>query len=141
MTLNEFGRFLQTKSVGRIEPPINEQMTERVYTAMKHIARTTIPLAYVINENPEDHNILRKIDANTWIRYPKKPILDSGNRLDIDDALLDALALYVMAGLELQRSKVLMAMYYEEIDRHNQGMIETYLEEATNDASRFYNFP
>lgn len=141
MTLDEFGRFLQTKSVGRIESPIGEQLSHRVHTAMKHIGRTTIVMKYVVNQNPEDYEILRRLDANTWIRFPQKPVVDSNDDLDIDDQLLDALALYVMAGLELQRSKVLMAMYYEEIDRHNQGLIETFLEEASNDSTRFYQFP
>ncbi len=143
MTLNDFGRFLNTKSVGRIEAPVNEQLTERVFTALKHIAKTTIGITWMIT-NPDEvvnYEIMRKIDANTWIRFPNKPTIDTGENIDIDNGLIDALALYVMAGLEMQRSKVLMAMYYEEIDRNNQRLVETYLEEATNDAPRYYAFP
>lgn len=140
MTLEEFGRFMQTKSVGRIEPPDNEQLTERVFTAQKHIARDTVVFEYRVSELSEDTTILRRLDEHTWIRFPKKPIMGSRGQIDIDDVLLDALALYVMAGLELQRSKVLMAMYWEEIDMHNQRLTETYLEEASNDAARYYQF-
>ncbi len=140
MTLNEFGRFLNTKSVGRIEPPINEQMTERVFTAMRKIARDTMPLRWVVDD-PANYDVLRRVDANTWIRTPEKPILDSGNQLDIEDELLDALALYVLAGLEVQRGKILMAMYYEELDAYNNKLTETYLAVASNDAERFYAFP
>ena len=140
MTLNEFGRFLQTKSSGRLEPPVNEQLTERVYTGMKRIAKDTLSLKWVV-EDKLDNRIFRKLDENTLIRYPKKPILDSGDQLDIEESLLDALALYVLAGLELQRSKVLMGMYREEIDMHEERLIETSLAVATNDAERFYQFP
>jgi len=140
MTLEEFGRFMQTKSVGRIEAPINEQMTERVYTGMKKIAKDTIVLRWVI-DNPVGYEIIRRVDENTYIRFPKKPILDGGEQLDIDDELLDALALYVMAGLEMQRSKVLMGMYWEEINQNNDRLTETYLQYASNDAERFHVFP
>ena len=141
MTLEEFGRFIQTKSVGRIEAPVNEQLTERVYTAMKHIARNTTVLKYTITDNHLDYEIMERKDEHTWTRFPVKPIIDSGDELDIDDFLLDALALYVMAGLEMQRSKVLMGMYWEEIDANNARLTSTYLQEATNDAERFYIFP
>jgi len=141
MTLNDFGRFLQTKSVGRIDAPVNEQLTERVFTAMKHIAKVTICLKWVIQEQSENYKIMRRVDLNSWIRFPNKPIIDNTDDLDIDDDLIDALALYVMAGLEMQRSKTLMGMYYEEIERNNQRLIETYLEDASNDSRRFHVFP
>ncbi len=140
MTLEEFTRFLRTKSVGRTELPDNEQISFRIHTGMMKIAKDTTPLRLVASYN-EGTEILRKIDSDTYVRFPKRPIKDSGLELDLDDELMDALALYVMAGLEIQRSKVLMGMYWEEIDKNNQRLIETYLEEATNDAERFYQFP
>ncbi len=140
MTLEEFTRFLRTKSVGRTELPDNEQISFRIHTGMMKIAKDTTPLRLVAAYN-EGTEILRKIDSDTYVRFPKRPIKDSGLELDLDDELMDALALYVMAGLEIQRSKVLMGMYWEEIDKNNQRLIETYLEEATNDAERFYQFP
>ena len=140
MTLNEFGRFLQTKSIGRVEPPVNEQLTERVFTAMKKIAQLTQPLKWV-EENPEGYTVFRRLDDFTFVRMPNKPIIDSGEQVDIEETLEDALALYVMAGLEPQRSKVNMAMFYEEIDFYNARLTESYLQEATNDSDRFYQFP
>ena len=140
MTLNEFGRFINTKSVGRIEPVINEQLTERVYSGMKQIARDATPLKWVESSNI-DAKILRRIDSESWIRFPKKPILDSGEQIDIEEALIEALSFYVIAGLEVQRAKVNMGMYWNEIDRYNSNLIETYMEVATNDAQRFHVFP
>ncbi len=140
MTLDDFGRFMQTKSVGRVEAPVNEQLTERVFTAMKRIANLTIPLKWCVDD-PEGYEILRRPDEYTYIRFPDKPILNSGQNLDIEDELLDALALFVMAGLEMQRSKVLMGMFYAEIDAYNDKLMSTYLVEATNDSAKFYQFP
>jgi len=140
MTLNEFGRFLNTKSVGRVEAPINEQMTERVYTAMKKIGKDTFPLKWIVNTS-EGIQVLRRIDSETFVRMPIKPVLDSGEQLDIEEELIDALSYYVMAGLELQRSKINMGLYWSEIEQNNERLSETYLAEATNDAPRFHVFP
>ncbi len=140
MTLNEFGRFLNTKSIGRVEPPVNEQLTERVFTAMKKIGFRTIPLKWAISDS-YGYEVLRRVDENTYIRMPHKPVVDSGEQLDIEESLLDALALYVMAGLEPQRAKLNMGMFYEEVEQYNDNLTQTYLEEATNDAERFYQFP
>ena len=71
MTLDDFGRFLQTKSSGRVEPPVNEQLTERVFTAMKKIAHLTIPIRWCIDD-PSGYEILRRPDEHTYIRYPIK---------------------------------------------------------------------
>ena len=140
MTLNEFGRFLNTKSIGRVESPVNEQLTERVFTAMKKIAYDCTPLRYTIFER-DGQDVLRRIDLNTYIRMPLKPIIDSGEQIDIEEELVDALALYVMAGLEPQRSKVNMGMYHGEIENYNNKLIETEFQEATNDSIKFYQFP
>ncbi len=140
MTLNEFGRFLQTKSIGRVEPPVNEQLTERVFTAMKKIAQLTEPLKWV-EDDPEGYTVYRRLDNFTFVRMPNKPIIDSGEQIDIEESLEDALALYIMAGLEPQRSKINMGMFYQEIDFYNMRLTESYLQEATNDSDRFHQFP
>jgi len=140
MTLNEFGRFLNTKSVGRIESPVNEQLTERVFSAMKKIAYDTTPLRWVVHER-NGVDILRRIDLNTYIRLPYKPIIDSGEQIDIEEELIDALALYVMAGLEPQRSKINMGMYHGELEAYNIRLIETELQGASNDSIKFHQFP
>jgi hypothetical protein len=140
MTLNEFGRFLNTKSIGRVESPVNEQLTERVHSAMKKIAHDTTPLRWIIHKRKEE-DLLRRLDANSYLRKPRKPMIDSGEQLDIEDELVDALALYVMAGLEPQRSKINMGMYYQEIENYNIRLMETHLQEATNDSPKFHQFP
>ncbi len=131
---------MQTKSIGRVEPPVNEQLTERVFTAMKKIAQLTEPLKWV-EDDPEGYTVYRRLDNFTFVRMPNKPIIDSGEQIDIEESLEDALALYIMAGLEPQRSKINMGMFYQEIDFYNMRLIESYLQEATNDSDRFHQFP
>lgn len=140
MTLEEFEKFCLTKSIGRTSIPQGESLEDRVLTALKKIAKDTIPLK-LVEHNSLGIKVLRKIDDETYIRVPKRPISNSGNRLDIDDELIDALALYVMAGLETQRAKVLMGMYREEIEQNNHRLIETEMLDAHNDADRYHVFP
>lgn len=140
MTIEEFGRVLQTKSVGRIDAPDNEQLTMRVYSAMIKIGHDTTPLKWMV-ETKADQDIMRRIDEFTYIRKPKMPQIGSGTELDIEPALIDALALLIMAGLEQQRSKINMGMYWGEIDQYNFNLIETHLSEASNDSSKFHSLP
>ena len=140
MTVNEFKSFLMTKTVGHVDLPQETLYVARVYAGLMKIAKDTTPLRLVVS-NPDGYEILRRIAEFSYVRFPAQPIIDSGLSLDIESELLDALAYYVMAGLERQRSKVLMGMYHTEIDSYNDKLTETFLEEATNDAERFYVFP
>ena len=140
MTLNEFGRFLNTKSIGRVESPVNEQLTERVFTGMKRIAADATPLKWIMNKR-DGIDVLRRLDTHSYLRMPHKPIIDSGEQIDIEEDLVDALALFVMAGLEPQRSKVNMGMYHKELENYNTKMIETVFQEASNDSIKFHQFP
>jgi len=140
MTLNEFNKMILAKSVARITIPSNEIMEERVYIGLKRIAMDTIPLK-LVTESGDGIQVLRKIDSTTYIRYPQRPLIDSGLNIDIDDDLIDALGYFVLAGLEQQRAKQLMGLYHTDIDFYNDKLIQTYLEEASNDSEKFYQFP
>ena len=140
MTLEEFTRYMLSHSSGRTVVPAGEIMAERVWTGLKRIARDTTPLILTVND-PLGYTVLRKIDASTFIRKPNKPKLGTAQALDIDEILLDALAYYALAGLETQRAKVYMGMYWGEINSFNDILIETDLNVATNEAPRFRRFP
>lgn len=140
MTFNEFTKMILAKSVARITIPPNEMMEERTYIGLKRIAMDTIPLR-LVEESGEGYEVLRKVDSTTYIRYPQRPIANSDLNLDIDDDLIDALGYFVLAGLEQQRSKQLMGLYHTDIDFYNDKLIQTYLEEASNDSIKFYQFP
>jgi hypothetical protein len=132
--------MILAKSVARITIPSNEIMEERVYIGLKRIAMDTIPLK-LVTESGDGIQVLRKIDSTTYIRYPQRPLIDSGLNIDIDDDLIDALGYFVLAGLEQQRAKQLMGLYHTDIDFYNDKLIQTYLEEASNDSEKFYQFP
>ena len=140
MTIEEFGIFMLTHSSGRTNVPSGEIMSERIWTAMKRISKNAYPLKLTVNE-PAGLTIVRKVDESTYIRQPGKPILGSSKQLDMDDDLMDALAYYVLAGLETQRAKTYMGLYWGEINSFNDTLTETDLNTANNEASRFRKFP
>ncbi len=140
MTLEEFGPFLLTKSAGRTIVPDIDELAERTYWGLKRIATDTIPLR-LVSQVPDGYKILRKVDSETYIRIPRKPVPADSEPLDMDSVLLDALSLFVLAGLETARAKVYMGMYYKEIDTYSDKLTETFLAEATNDSSKFHVFP
>jgi len=140
MTLEEFGRFMLTKSSGRTSVPSDELLAERVFHALKKVAKDTVPLKLKL-KSPLGYTILRRIDSETYIRMPDKPKISTPTAIDIDKVLLDAVALYVLAGLETQRAKTLMGLYWGEINDNNDRLTETFLSTASNDAPRFNQFP
>ena len=140
MTIEEFSSFIQTKSVGRWTSVSNEQLIERVYSASRRIGMDTVPLKWVYEKEIE-YTALRRLDEHSWIRVPHKATYGTGEDVDIEEGLVDALAYLVLSGLELQRTKALMHLYYIEIENYNDNLINTHLSKATNNAERFKKFP
>lgn len=141
MILSEFKKLLLSKTISRKTLPDDINLEERVYTALKKIAMDTVPLRLVV-QNPTGHSIMRRIDSLTYIRFPNMPINDDSD-IDIDMFLIDALALYVMAGLEKEKASAYMGMYWELITENDNRLCETYLATATNesgydDASKYF---
>jgi len=137
VTMGEFKLMLLEKSQGRTQLPSDPKLAERIFAGMKRIAKVTVPLRLVIIvEDWEDvtksRNIIRRVEENVGIRMPKRPSIDESD-IDMDEELLDALALYVMAGLERSNAKVYMGMFREEIDLNNDRLIETELLNSTNE--------
>lgn len=141
MILSEFKKLLLSKTISRKTLPDDINLEERVYTALKKIAMDTVPLRLVV-QNPTGHSIMRRVDSLTYIRFPNMPI-NNDSDIDIDMFLIDALALYVMAGLEKEKASVYMGMYWELITENDNRLCETYLATATNengydDASKYF---
>lgn len=139
MTLNEFRPLLLAKSIGRTTLPADSDLKERIFTGLKIIAKETVPLRLIV-QSPAGFTILRKLDEDMYIRMPSIPTSED-SELDIDLALTDALAYYVMAGLERGNANTHMGMYHGEIDMNNDRLTETFLSTTTNDACRFCQFP
>lgn len=144
MIIEDFKTLLLSKSVARTILPANADLYERIFTALKRVATDTIPLrlsTIVATGDLVTFPVYRKPDTTLYVRFPDKPLIDE-DELDMDEALQDAVALYVMAGLERSNAKTYMGLYYREIEMNNDRLTETELVEASNECSpRFMVFP
>ena len=132
MTLTDFKVLCLTKSMNRTKLPDNVDFIPKVYTALKRVAKETIPLRLIVNDGT-GQQILRKTDEFMLIRFPFPPRVED-DIIDIDDALLDAVALFTMAGIELSRSTQYMGLFYKEIEMNDERLIETFLVDASNNS-------
>ncbi len=139
MTLNEFRPVLLAKSVARTQLPDDANLKERIFAGLKLIAKETVPLRLII-KNTLGFTILRRLDTDMYIRMPSVPTSED-SEIDLDLALIDALAYYVMAGLERGNANTHMGMYHGEIDMNNDRLTETILSDTTNDSQKFCQFP
>ena len=139
MTLNEFRTVLLAKSIARTQLPEDVSLKERIFAGLKLIAKETVPLRLVTKEKI-GFTILRKLDEDMYIRMPSIPTSED-SEIDIDLALIDALAYYVMAGMERGNANTHMGMYHGEIDMNNDRLTETFLSTTTNDSTKFCQFP
>ncbi len=144
LTIGEFKPLILSKSVARTELPDTQELCLRIYTALKRVAFDTVPLRlsqYVKMGEPITFSVFRKVDANMYIRTPENPIVEA-DVLDIDEELATAVALLIMADLERAYGKIHMGKYYTEIENNNERLIETTLDESSNECTeRFRVFP
>lgn len=141
MILSELETLMLSKTNNRTEFPSTLNMRERVFTALKAVASETIPLR-LVTQDPTGVLVLRKVDEKTYIRFPTMPINDE-SQIDIDDYLLDAVALYTLSSIEKDKASIYMGMYNKIIEKNEQKLMETYLsfgsnESEFNDASQMF---
>ena len=141
MIVSEFIKLMLSKTISRKSLPEDINLEERIHTALKKVAMDTLPLRLVV-QNPSGHSIMRRVDSITYVRFPNIPI-NNDSEIDIDLFLLDAVALYVMAGLEKEKASIYMGMYWEILTENDNRLCETYLATATNengydDASNYF---
>ncbi len=139
MKLSEFRATLLAKSLARSTLPADADLKQRIFAGLKLIAKETVPLR-LVTQTSLGFTVLRKLDDDMFIRMPEIPNAED-SELDIDLALIDALAYYVMAGLERGNANTHMGMYHGEIDMNNDRLTETILSETTNDSCKFCQFP
>ncbi|MCH9712820.1 MAG: hypothetical protein K0U20_09375 [Proteobacteria bacterium] len=84
----------------------------------------------------QGYSVLRRLDDELFVKMPVRPA-EEDSELDTDESLIDALAYYVMAGLERAKAPVHMGMYHSEIDFNNDRLIETFLSDTTNESDKF----
>ena len=132
MIVSEFKELMLSKTISRKTIPDDIRIYERIFTALKKIAMDTVPLRLVV-QDPTRHSIMRRVDTITYIRFPYIPNAND-SEIDMDAFLLDAAALYVMAGLEKEKASVYMGMYWEIITENDNRLCETYLSTATHES-------
>jgi len=132
MTLTDFKTLCLSKSVNRTKLPGNTELIQKIFSALKRVAKDTIPLRLIVNDGT-GQQILRKTDEFMLIRFPFPPRVED-DIIDIDDALLDATALFTMAGIELTRSSYYMGEYSKEIMLNDERLIETHLCDGSNNS-------
>ena len=125
MIFSEFKDKLLTVMPGREMLPEDTALSEVIHRALKKIAKQTVPLWLRTSET--NSSILRKIDNATYIRFPFHP-LSQDDDIDIDEALLDAVAYHVASELEPQKKGAHLNMYDKEITMNNERLIETDLD-------------
>ena len=131
MIFSEFKQLMLSKTTNRKTFPDDIFLEKRVNTALKEVAMLTVPLRLIVS-NPDGYNILRKVDSVTYIRFAEDVESDE-SELDIDRFLLDAVALYVLAGLEKEKASIYMGMFYSQIEANDRRLIEANLVEASNE--------
>lgn len=131
MIVSDFLDLVLSKTINRKTIPTDINIYARINTALKKVAMETIPLSLIVNFT-DGYTILRTLDSVTFIRKPFD-VTSNNSVIDMDDFLLDALALYVLAGIEKEKAQVYMGMYNQEIESNDRRMIEASLVESTNE--------
>ena len=131
MIVSEFKELMLSKTISRKTIPVDIQLEHRINTAIKEVATLTTPLRLIVN-NPDRYQILRKVDSVTYIRFAED-VENDNSELDIDRFLLDAVALYVLAGIEKEKASIYMGMFYSQIEANDRRLIEANLVESSNE--------
>jgi hypothetical protein len=121
MTFLEFKDLVPAFSSNRIDLARIPKLLEKTNIALKQIGRDTIPLK-LIKQDGSNRNILRRVDTNFTICIPKL-VVDDTTEIDMDDDLIDAVALFVISGIEYARAPAYMKMYWSIIEAHENGLI------------------
>ena len=128
MTLAEFRLVLTEKSVNRKQLPATQELSERIVSGIKFIklkGYTVLRHAeYIEDWDINTISITKRIEDHLGFRTAKRPAVEE-SLLDIDDELVDGLALWVMAGLERQNAKTFHGMAMEQFDANEQRLIDT----------------
>ena len=136
MVYSEFKNYLNSIMPGRetANLPPDTVLRTQIFRALKRIAKETVPLKLVVNDNSQN-TVIRKLDNDTFIRFPLEVYRDDDD-IDIDDELIDAVAAHVASEIEPQRKGHFLQQYEREILLNNTRLIETDLDYFSNVSTR-----
>ena len=128
MNFLEFKDLIPAFSSNRADISKVSNIIGKTNIAMKQVARDTTPLVLLKNAS-SNRNIFRRLDNDSYICIPEK-IVDDTSTMEMDETLLDAVALFILAGIETARAPSYMKMYWNIVESHENGLINDDL--ATN---------
>jgi hypothetical protein len=131
MIYSELKDLILFQMPGRYEDdlPPDSVLRLMIHRALKRIAKDTVPLRLVVAD-PSQLTIIRKLDDDTYIRFPLPPFRDDDD-IDCDEELVEAVAAHVCSELEPQRKGHYLQQYEREIMQNNERLIETELDACT----------
>ena len=131
MVFSELKDLILFQMPGRYEDnlPPDSVLRLMIHRALKRIAKDTVPLRLVVAD-PSQLTIIRKLDDDTYIRFPLIPFRDDDD-IDCDEELVEAVAAHVCSELEPQRKGHYLQQYEREIMQNNERLIETELDACT----------
>ena len=135
MTVRELCTSAIEESSGRTQLPTEDKMLKASFEAMKQVAMDTIPTRLVYTaETIVGERILRKVDSDTYIKFPKKPT-NVDEELEMDEFLITAMACWIIKKWERQLEKQHYRNYKDQIDMNNGRLVETMLSEESEDST------
>lgn len=121
MNFLQFKSLISSFSANRIDLNKIINLVGKTNIAMRQVARDTLPLTLLKNKD-SNRNVLRRVDNDTFLCIPED-VVDDDSNLEMDTHLLDAVGLFVLAGIETARAPSYMRMYWNIVESHENGLI------------------
>lgn len=116
---------------------------EKANISLIQVCRDTIPLRLIKKEG-SNRKILRYVgEIDQYICVPNSIKDDDVTQIEMDELLIDAVALHMLAGIETARSQQYMGMYWNIVENHEKALIEfdlskneEFIQDMINDTER-----
>ena len=154
MTGTDLANFACAFSAQRNNLDNIPKLVDKINIAVKKVANATTPPNLIVKldddhvltngevvyKNGTKRRVLRQYSSDSVIVEPK-PIQAMGDSVDMHFRLIDAVALYLMAGIETGRAPIYMGMFKTEIEEFELGDIESLLNSDLQPAVNENNNP
>lgn len=124
MTVANFKLMCLGLSANRDKEDDIPMFIHKINIALEQVAKDTTPIKLLTSNNVFG-DVLRRFDEQTYVRFPNTVSVDT-DELDIDRALLKAVANLVMSTVETARSGIYMKDYWDTIATYNNSLITEY---------------
>jgi len=98
-------------------------LLEKANISLKQICRDTIP-PFLVKDASSNRRIFRRLDEKSYICVPSTINDNDTEEIELDENLIDALALHILSGIETARAPSYMKMYWGIIANNENSLIE-----------------